>query len=1414
MTSKSHKAMGDDEWMSRLKRFAASGIWPSDAGNRPAPRQKKWYDLYQKIEKCPLQSRGQTTLFRGYRSCNCGFHIIRAPSHPVTSVTTTASPSSPVQSPRQPALTLSMFDRQRFGGTHSAVAKPNLVSRKPCQPLPCPAVTSSSASTGSTSIYTVIPSSPDETYTITPGTPRTPSPGEVSVRTTTSGSPSPSEAALRTTTAGCISPAQTPTTMSTVVASSVGEDLAGPASASFWLPVEMKNSIPVQDQRWIASALYHAWKAAPQLKAVAPTPDRFFTHRLMVWMPYHQWKVRVFCPTCGKQLTGYGVHKRVRKVLDIDTFYLLVTEILRCTVCRLTFLSTSQTVRDQLDLPHQKMFRLILTQKYACDIRVIRLLWDRTLGNSPTRLVKQLKENHGEEWLNRLAHYLEECASFVNRPSLFPVACQEPPEPIDVPTSRWLLSVYGRDIISRMDHIKATITSTFGSILKMDSTKKITKKLAGIGRGTAFWLTSVGNEIGQILISVLTAEEGAGLNLMTSDLMKRYSQAGVAPPKVLYVDSHCCVEEGLSKLQQRFAQWPNLQIRLDIWHFMRRMSEGCTTDAHALYPTFMAGLSSCIFEWDPEDVALLRRAVREQLRQEGVSFISDALVDKRITKNDLAFHCRRRTRGEQTTIQLIDRLLHELLGDKGRDLMGIPLLDKVRMEYIWRVQKRHIRCIQDVPGIPLYTETGTTTKGGIVLTRYRCARGSISLESFHCHLQRFIPGTTANSLNFQLYLLEGLSRWNQDRAAASVASQPASLMTYAGDVLHCVNTNSLKVFGRKYVSSFQPPAKYTGELIGVDYLLRQTGLPLQDVNLDSEETEGLLEDLAEEDEQEDEGFEEDHSLDLTFPTCTIALCPACTAALCPAWIAPCPACTIALCPACTAAPAQPGLPPVQPAPSPCVQPALLPSAQPGMPSVQPEATITLPVSVSGDPQQVPEEHLPALLPSVQPALLPSVQSALLPSVQPALLPSAQPGLPPVQPAPSPCVQPALLPSAQPGMPSVQPEATITLPVSVSGDPQQVPEEHLAVDEHGMPGMDRVDSLAEYLVELRTQTSLTLSRQQASTIVALWQNMLDYDKQRVVFAARHQDKLTTGRFRSPKKRAEFTPGMDSLKRSALTTTAPLAQWPDCCRLVEAIFVRLCGLHKSPKKQGRTTLTRWSLILQDYRKIRQLILGNGTIMQETSIQLVEVNQTTLNQWHNRRVKKQDNALVLQGIDLPSRVPVAAETLLAANVRPAVTPQVPGEPHTYHLPDNTTGQAVTKRMATDAVAAAPAAVRPKVASKRQLFPKPPTPGPPQFLPSSSMPPVLFGTPQTHVITFIPLPSQQYPLTQASVSKALPATTSTTSARRKPYQKKVLTNTCRKCGQYRTAGTGHSQYKGTIYCPSTEALSKEEWLEQMRRK
>ncbi|KAJ8370130.1 hypothetical protein SKAU_G00101580 [Synaphobranchus kaupii] len=194
--------------------------------------------------------------------------------------------------------------------------------------------------------------------------------------------------------------------------------------------------------------------------------------------------------------------------------------------------------------------------------------------------------------------------------------------------------------------------------------------------------------------------------------------------------------------------------------------------------------------------------------------------------------------------------------------------------------------------------------------------------------------------------------------------------------------------------------------------------------------------------------------------------------------------------------------------------------------------------------------------------------------------------------PLPTTLPATATTARPsGPPSMTPAA---------------PEQQLAVDERSVPGMDRVDSLAEYLVGLRTETGQTLNNQQASTIIALWQNLLPYDQQRVAYAARHQVRLTTGCFRCSKKKPDFTPGVESMTRCVLGSTGSPAQWPNSCRLVESIFVKLCDIHKSHKKQGNYALTRWTLILRDYSKIRQLVLGNGTVMQSTTLQLFDVNQ----------------------------------------------------------------------------------------------------------------------------------------------------------------------------------------------------------------
>ncbi|XP_055065387.2 uncharacterized protein [Misgurnus anguillicaudatus] len=504
----------------------------------------------------------------------------------------------------------------------------------------------------------------------------------------------------------------------------------------------------------------------------------------------------------------------------------------------------------------------------------------------------------------------------------------------------------------------------------MDSTKKITKKLAGTARGTGNWLTSVGNEFGQVLISVLTAQEGAGLDMMINGLVKRYQQAGVDPPAVLYVDCGCCTEVGETKLKTRFRGWPDLLIRLDIWHFMRRIAVGCTTDAHQLYPIFMARLSACIFEWDAADVAVLRRAKKELLVSQGWPVLTDEVVSKHLSKQELALHCRRRTRGEETTILLLERLLKELMTSNGSDSMGVPLLDRERMEHIWTVQKKHVKCIQDPPGVALYTETGTLTKGGVLLKTYRCARGSTSLESFHLHLNRFIPGTSANSLNFQIYLLEGLNRWNQDREAASLSSGPSALCSYTGELVYCVNRNYEKLFGKKMVPTFHPPACYTGELIGVQYLFQQTGRALQDMNPDSEQTAELIEELDVEEREEDEGFfdiNEDHTIR------------------------------------------------------------------------DPEAVLSPPSTMTTSPSTLVASHAT------------SIQASI-------------------------CTSPVLLsrdPSQSP---------TALSPVHVEPGDTGQDDDEIAVDSQNVPGFQHVDRLAEYLVELWKRTALSLTNQEAETII--------------------------------------------------------------------------------------------------------------------------------------------------------------------------------------------------------------------------------------------------------------------------------------------------------------------------------------------
>ncbi|KAK2549144.1 hypothetical protein P5673_030520 [Acropora cervicornis] len=149
---------------------------------------------------------------------------------------------------------------------------------------------------------------------------------------------------------------------------------------------------------------------------------------------------------------------------------------------------------------------------------------------------------------------------------------------------------------------------------------------------------------------------------------------------------------------------------------------------------------------------------------------------------------------------MIYDLLLTFTGPKGCDSTGVPLRNSDRIWDIWDCQQCHIACIQDPADVQPYTKTRQLTKGDLTLPTYRSARGSTSLESFHLHINRFIPGTSASAKHFQLYLLEGSE-------------------TYSGALYHSLNELSYDV---------QNIGIYTGECIGVEYLFKQTGEVLEE----------------------------------------------------------------------------------------------------------------------------------------------------------------------------------------------------------------------------------------------------------------------------------------------------------------------------------------------------------------------------------------------------------------------------------------------------------------------------------------------------------------------------------------------------------------------------------------------------------
>lgn len=174
---------------------------------------------------------------------------------------------------------------------------------------------------------------------------------------------------------------QPPATMTSAVTSFT---LGGPRAPAE-LPSHWKDHLPTFQQEWISHTVFRPnaktgkaelvdqlklWWHPPQPPLIHTQPpasaNLFFCRPLCLWMPYKMWRYPLVCvrPACDKyRLTGAGLYRTVRRVLDIDGWYDLATEYLECKRCSKKYPAWSEDMLGQLDMGHRSQFPALLTYR-------------------------------------------------------------------------------------------------------------------------------------------------------------------------------------------------------------------------------------------------------------------------------------------------------------------------------------------------------------------------------------------------------------------------------------------------------------------------------------------------------------------------------------------------------------------------------------------------------------------------------------------------------------------------------------------------------------------------------------------------------------------------------------------------------------------------------------------------------------------------------------------------------------------------------------------------------------------------------------------------------------------------------------------------------------------------------------------
>ena len=316
------------------------------------------------------------------------------------------------------------------------------------------------------------------------------------------------------------------------------------------------------------------------------------------------------------------------------------------------------------------------------------------------------------------------------------------------------------------------------------------------------------------------------------------------------------------------------------------------------------------------------------------------------------------------------------------------------------------------------------------------------------------------------------------------------MLSYDTGFCHAANVLSRAVFGREVMPGLVLPSRYTGELIGIEYLFDQTGRALGTINDDPDVPD--VDVVVGEDREMDEGFVEAEDGTIAAPEGDDAN-----------WL-PARLCRTRSTPA-------------------VAPPVAVPRARRVRRVIESDSDSSPPCAVPSPPPCVSSRPR---VPSPPPCVPSRPRVPSPPPCMPSRprVPSPPPCVPsrPRVPSPPPCV------SSRPRVPS--PPPCVPSRPRVPSPPARVPSPPRdeaadeAVDRHSVPGYDRVQELAAHLVGVKDRLFLTAG--DVDRLVELWGRLSAYDQWRVAYSPRYRERQLKGRFA---RTSSSVPGIESVKR---------------------------------------------------------------------------------------------------------------------------------------------------------------------------------------------------------------------------------------------------------------------------------------------